>query len=48
MSTVEEVINKLQKLKQQAIAAPDFPSLEKVDSKVEKIRAKLSDHRSHK
>lgn len=48
MSTVEEVLNKLYKLKDQAAKAPDFLSLEKVSTKVDKIRSKVANHRSNK
>lgn len=48
MSTLEEVLNRLYKLKDQAAAAPDFLSLEKVSAKVDKIRSKVSGHRNNK
>lgn len=48
MSTVEEVLTKLAKLKEQAAAAPDFLALEKIATKADKIRAKLAEHRSNK
>lgn len=46
MATINEVLTKLQKLKEQAAIAPDFASLEKVSTKVNKIRGKLHDHES--
>ena len=44
----QELFAKLQRLKEQTVSAPDYLSLDKCSSKLEKMRPKVIEYRNHR